>query len=164
MFIANTLRTYDNSQQMGHWVVFYVGPQYILFLDSFGLPPEFYGQEFANFSKQKTVYALPHGLQPPDSLTCGLYAVFFVHYISHWGLSSCLRYTMKHFRPLKPRLNDKKVKRYFIGDIDRENPCELWLKGAPQAMTYKECISIKKQLAPSQTLKLMPKQKKKKTF
>lgn len=146
MLITNTLKSDDPPSRMGHWVVLYGDRTKVLFLDSFGFPPVFYGEAFSHFMTKVggTMYAFKEGFQGSDALTCGLYAIFFIHYTSRHGLVKCIQYTYHHFRPSDKVLNDTLIKQYFALDMDQS--CQLWLSPEEEeekAMSYGECMTYK---------------------
>ena len=144
MLISNTLRTFDERHKMGHWVVFYIDGRVLFFLDSFGLEPSIYCHEFASFINKHNHlkrYSLKRPLQPLASITCGLFAFFFVHFISHHNLLKCLRYSQLKFSTRHKSLNDTFVKKYFIKSVKGDS-CHMWKLDDQKAMSYKECQSL----------------------
>ena len=143
MLISNILKSHDPPDTMGHWIVIYGDRHKVVFLDSLGFPPSFYGEAFTHFmGKVKgSMYAFKEGFQVPNSLTCGLYSIFFIHYTSHHGLKKCLKYTYNHFEPSKKMENDMLIKKYFALDMDQS--CQLWLSREEKAMSYGECMKYK---------------------
>ena len=140
MLICNTLKTHDPPRKMGHWVSFYKDGKIAIFLDSFGFPPSMYGGSFLNFMRGSERYYLKQGLQSPESLTCGLFSVFFIHYISRHGLRKCLAHVKKHFSPSKKTENDAKIKRYFMKN--NHSSCEMWKSKEEKAIGYNECLTM----------------------
>ena len=144
MFISNTLKTSDPPQTMGHWVAIYCDKTKVVFLDSFGFHPLTYGEYFQKFIdklERGNTYAFKEGFQPLNSLTCGLYSIFFVHYTSHYGLRQCIKHTYQNFKPFQKNQNDVWIKKYFA--LDLEQSCQLWLSQDEKAMTYEECMKYK---------------------
>jgi hypothetical protein len=63
-----------------HWVCLYCDTEYILYLDSFGLPPHETIRKYE--TKNKPIVYNSSELQHPDSLRCGEYCVYFLKELS----------------------------------------------------------------------------------
>jgi len=147
VLIANTLKESDDSQLMGHWVSFYVEKSpydRIIFFDSFGISIELYGNGFQNFienNEKFTLYQFNIQYQLSDSYKCGLYAIFFVHYASLFGIREVIIQLRNNFSKYNRSSNDKYVTRYFLRYIG-DKSCRKWIDGEQRAITFKECRKI----------------------
>ena len=97
IFIGNTLDTSSDMNNMGHWVCFYVEKSpnnRIIFFDSYALPPEIYTHHFQLFLKRNKsfeIFEFKAPVQPDRSYKCGLYVLFFIHSMSHYGVRQTLQ-------------------------------------------------------------------------
>ena len=82
-FVVNTISNLRTP--MGHWVAFYIKDYNLIFIDSFGMTPEFYGWDINDF------YALYPGcrskmlnkpIQNEFSYVCGAYCVVMPYLLS----------------------------------------------------------------------------------
>ena len=103
VFIANTLKSSDSVNTMGHWVAFYIESlpnKRIIFFDSFGISPYNYiNTGFPIFLKKYKLFEVFHfgtQFQPDFSFKCGLYVCMFIHYTSIYGINKFIRYIYKH--------------------------------------------------------------------
>lgn len=72
----------SNTDSIGHWLLFYGLKGNILFFDSFGKSPEFYGNNielYAKMYKAKTINNIQ--LQSNTSYVCGCYVLYFAYYL-----------------------------------------------------------------------------------
>lgn len=81
--IVNTL---NNTNKIGHWVLFYIKNTSLYYFDSFGNEPSVYGTYISNFyhayPKDKTlVFKSP--LQADFSYVCGAYVIYFSYMMCH---------------------------------------------------------------------------------
>ena len=95
IFIANTLKSTSPISTVGHWVCFYIEFQpkkRLVFFDSFGLLPGLYSEGFSDYVEKKyssfNVYDFGVQLQPDISQKCGLYVLYFIRYISYYGIDA----------------------------------------------------------------------------
>ena len=145
VFIANTLKSSANIHTVGHWVCFYMEfhPfQRLIFFDSFGFPPRMYCEGFRKFLSYHnafSIYDYGRQLQPTTSVKCGLYAVFFIHFISHYGIDR-FSWTLKHIFSKKDlQSNDRYTSLYYFKYLSRPVGCKKWKHGSKRAITYQEC-------------------------
>ena len=103
--------------QMGHWISLYADTIHtrMYFLDSLANNYGFYGDELKNFIaglKPNVVHRLRYRLQAENSLTCGLYSLYFAREIMLHGVRNTLSHLFDFFFTNKRLLNDTKVIRY----------------------------------------------------
>ena len=143
MFIANTLESSSDVNIVGHWVCFYIefSPnRRIIFYDSYGFPPHIYCDgftEFINIYQEHSVYDYGIQVQPDTSVKCGLYVLFFIHFVSFYGMDK-FTWVFKHtFSKKDLQSNDKYVTRYYLKYLSKS--CRRWRYGSKRAITYQEC-------------------------
>ena len=152
IFIVNTLSSKDKITKMGHWVVFYVEKtpiNRIVFFDSYGVAPSLYGGNFVDFvnkHKRKFIFCnWKRSIQPLNSVKCGLYVIYFVHMVSHYGIESTLEKSLKIFSVKNKGRNDSFVTSYFFRKLNRMktgNICSYWRSYHSKeirAISFKEC-------------------------
>ena len=145
--IANTLKTTDDESVMGHWVAFLIDTcRRVIYFDSYGLNPNYYNNGFSYFldKLQLTCFTFGEQYQPVKSIKCGLYVMLFIHYISHYGLQSTLVYLRNILSVKYKRRNDVVVTKYYFKYINKKKGCGYWKILTDNAITYKECMSLKK--------------------
>ena len=105
IFIANTLKSSDNVNTMGHWIGFYIETfpnKRIVFFDSFGISPYNYiNIRFPTFLENSNTFSVYHfatQFQPDSSIKCGLYVCMFVHYTSIYGINMFTSYIFCNLR------------------------------------------------------------------
>ena len=82
--------------QFGHWIAIRLGSSSVEIFDSLGFQVKNWGHYPPNLLKFLSNYAFSHkfkvspALQPPDSLFCGLYCVYFLLYRQFLNFSSCI--------------------------------------------------------------------------
>lgn len=109
-----------------HWTAFYAIDDYILYFDSFGLPPP---KEIVKFCKKKTIIYNSQQIQDINSDACGYYCILFIKYfndniknikyiISKKTLGYYLNKFIKPFNNQKYKVNElilkKLLKNIFI--------------------------------------------------
>ena len=118
-FVVNT---FENSDSIGHWVLFYIRNYEINFFDSLGGDPVSYSGSikhvFENFQGKKSVI-FKNPIQSASSSVCGAYCIFFgyqmVHNKSIFNIKSKFNNNLKR--------NDLKVVKYVNKILDIENGC-----------------------------------------
>ena len=145
IFIANTLKSNADVRTVGHWVCFYIEflpDRRIIFFDSYGLPPSIYCEGFREFitnHKDFSIYDYGRQFQPDVSVKCGLYVLFFIHFISLYGVDR-ISWVFKHvFSKKDLQSNDKYVTLYYFKYLSRSHACRNWKYGSKRAITYQEC-------------------------
>ena len=147
-FIANTLESSSDINNMGHWVCFYITKSpnnHIVFFDSYGLDPVIYThnfQLFLNRNKYFKIFEFKKSIQPDNSYKCGLYVLFFIHNVSHYGIRQTLVKIRSTFSNTNLHENDKRVVRYYFTHLKRRR-CIEWKSGEKRAITYGECLKVK---------------------
>ena len=145
VFIANTLESSSDVSNIGHWVCFYIAKSpenNIIFFDSYGIPSEVYSNHFRTFfirNERFKVFDFKKQIQPDLSYKCGLYVLYFIHNISHYGLKQTLIRMKSTFSEINLYQNDRIVVRYYFTYLKRRR-CSEWKIGEKRAITYKECI------------------------
>lgn len=145
VFIANTLESSSDVNNMGHWVCFYVGGSLndiIIFFDSYGLPPGVYSPHFSIFLERYSnlrMYEFKGAIQPDMSYKCGLYVLFFIHFVSHHGIRRTIQRIKNTFPRNNLQQNDRTIVRYYFTHLKRRR-CSEWNSGGRRAITYGECI------------------------
>ena len=120
VFIANTLKSTADIRTVGHWTCFYVessSTQRIVFFDSYGFHPDIYCEGFTEFIAKYpnfSIYDYGTQLQPDNSIKCGLYVLFFIHFLSFYGIDK-FSWRFKHiFSKRDLQSNDKYVTLYYL--------------------------------------------------
>ena len=94
------VNTGTDVEKMGHWVLLYKIRKNLLWIDSFGKDPKFYGGRikmfFHNYDGEK-IFVIKKQLQSNTSLVCGAYVLYFSYKLSREN-------------------NYKKVVRNFVND------------------------------------------------
>jgi hypothetical protein len=92
-FIVNL----DTSQLNGsHWLAIYINKRSVEVFDSLGLNPGLWGSYPLPIFKFLKCYSFSHNfyispvLQPPNTLTCGLYCVYFITYRQKFSFRYCI--------------------------------------------------------------------------
>lgn len=144
VFIANILNNEVDKNVMGHWVTFYVEKspsKNIVFFDSYGINLKLYCKEFSDFIDRNNsfrIYEFGKQIQPNNSYKCGLYALFFVHYLSYKGIRETIFRVKNIFSYTNLLSNDRYVTRYYYAHLNKKN-CYWWKLGKKRAITFKEC-------------------------
>ena len=145
VLIANTLESSSDVSNIGHWVCFYIAKSpenNIIFFDSYGISPEIHTDHFNSFfirNKEFKVFVFKKQIQPDLSYKCGLYVLYFIHRISHYGLKQALLKMRSSFSIRSLLKNDRLVVRYYFTYLKRRR-CSEWKIGEKRAITYRECI------------------------
>ena len=149
LLIVNTLNSKMSSSTVGHWVCIYIEfnrVKRLIFYDSYGLLPGFYSKDFSNYINEKyrnfNIFDTGVQIQPDASHKCGLYALHFIHFVSHYGLDKFIASFKTIFNPRNLDENDARVTRYYFKNLYRRTNCSQWKSGARRAMTYAECVKM----------------------
>ena len=151
LFIANTLKSTESVNTVGHWVAFYIEyapTQRIIFFDSFGISPTVYiTTRFPVYVRRYRGFLIQHfgsQFQPDNSVKCGLYVCMFAHYTSHFGIKEFRNFIHRSFTVNSKRLhsNDSVVVKYYVKYMSRYRNCSIWKGRKRSALTYRECLSL----------------------
>ena len=139
-FITNTLSSGEKG--MGHWLLFYVDYNDVLFFDSFGFKPENYNNIYiTNFVRSynpKNVFiALTYPIQSASSLLCGAYCLYVGY---HLCKNIPIERILTKFNKYSRVSNDRKVEQFLEEMTGTITECNAFM--CP-TMTFKEtCKSI----------------------
>lgn len=67
-----------------HWLLAYIKPKLktIIWFDSFGHKPEYYGRRLAKWTEGYKLYSSRKVIQAENSHYCGLFVLYFLYYLS----------------------------------------------------------------------------------
>ena len=115
------LNTVSDVRKMGHWVLFYVRDNELLFIDSFALHPDYYGGKISLFYKcfpRRKHLFFKKAVQNSISLVCGGYVLVISYLLCKNLRLTCIK---SHFSR-NTKSNDKfivrNVTRYFNYNIN----------------------------------------------
>lgn len=136
MFIVNTLPS-TRIGDIGHWVVivFQKSPlDNIIYIDSLGEPPGRHSDEIKSFLDRNSnmmVYSTNTQIQPLDSAFCAFYTLYFVHKISHYGVTKTLSEAKKDFSISNRNKNDFVVLSYYLIHLNSRECKYVWQNTKP---------------------------------
>lgn len=138
-FIVNTSA---DSNEMGHWLLFFVNDRNsIIFFDSFGFDPKFYGGLIDKFSRlyNHVQIATRTQIQHSQSLLCGSYCIFVAFYLCK---GKQIDQILKPFTRRNKRKNDAIVENFTFKMLGLKQTCSKMLCSAISFETFckKYCL------------------------
>ena len=144
-FIANIIESTDS--RLGHWVIFIIAKSpcnIIYFLDSYGLNPHHYSDNFKYFLNKYSKYTvrkLNKRLQDSDSIVCGLYCAYFIYHISRKSIDFLFHLLKKDFSVNNYKKNDAYIFSFYSKFLNRRS-CQYWKRIDDSNMTFRQCTSL----------------------
>ena len=123
VYCVNTLPSYSTAE-LGHWLVFTLKKNSVIFFDSYALPLTIYHKLFTRFLEKckrnkKRVYNISIHVQDENSLICGLYALLSIKFLLIYGVKKFKIIFLKMFpRSSSKKNNDNIVLSYFYQHKD----------------------------------------------
>ena len=106
------INTNISSEGMGHWVLIVNFKNKIIFFDSFGNTPDYYGNSLSHFAlKYKPEIVCTYQIQANKSLTCGVYCIYFAYYLYK---NKTLKSILKPFSKRLFKNNEKIILRFYF--------------------------------------------------
>ena len=110
-FIVNTIKD-PIMEKIGHWVLFYIKDYKLYFFDSYGITPDWYGGDIAEFyynHQFPSECVIRYELQQDSSFVCGIYCLFFCQKM----YKNCPIKTIKNYFGCNKKNNDSLMMKYF---------------------------------------------------
>ena len=146
-FIANILRR--NDRALGHWVVFLIFPYpCLVFYDSYGVNPRWYGSDFSQFINRYDNYQLYFSSRPIQgarSLVCGLYCCHFIYLVSWYSWYKALVMLKSSFNSNNPDGNDKRMLEFYASYLNAK-PCSMWRGQRYAMLSFEDCQKLLKRI------------------